>query len=124
MPKMDYSKLLGRIKENGHTPKSVAEAIGISESQFCQKLAGNYPFKQSDIQRLCDLLGIGAADIGSYFSPPFVDEPQLPAFKIIHRYRKEPPIKNRRTLAAPDGRRSETLTHNQASLFAFYSLKR
>ena len=29
MPKMDYSKLLGKIKENGHTQKSVAEAIGI-----------------------------------------------------------------------------------------------
>lgn len=73
---MDYSKLLGKIKENGHTQKSVAEAIGISEGQFCQKFAGNYPFKQSDIQRLCDLLDIGTTDIGAYFFSPFIDKTQ------------------------------------------------
>ena len=67
MPTMDYSKLLGRIKECGHTQKSVAKEAGISESHFCQKLSGNYPFKQSDIQKLCDLLKIPASEIGDYF---------------------------------------------------------
>lgn len=44
MPTMDYSKLKGRIKECGFTQKSLAEEIGTSESQFCLKLTGKYPF--------------------------------------------------------------------------------
>lgn len=77
MPKMDYSKLLGRIKELGHTQKSVAEAVKMSEGQFCQKLAGNYPFKQTDIQNLCEYLGIPAQEIGDYFFKPEVEKTQL-----------------------------------------------
>lgn len=67
MPKMDYSKLLGKIKACGQTQKSVAQAIHISEGQFCQKIAGNYPFKQTDIQKICEFLGILKNEIGSYF---------------------------------------------------------
>ena len=77
MPKMDYSKLLGRIRELGHTQKSVAEAAKMSEGQFCQKLAGNYPFKQTDIQRLCECLDIPAQEIGDYFFNPRVEKTQL-----------------------------------------------
>ena len=77
MPKMDYSKLLGRIKERGHTQKSTAEAINMSKGQFCQKLAGNYPFKQSDIQKLCEFLEIPAYEIGAYFFTPKVEKTQL-----------------------------------------------
>lgn len=77
MPMMDYSKLLGRIKECGHTQKSVAKAAGISESHFCQKLSGNYPFKQSDIQKLCALLDIPACAIGEYFFTEKVEKTQL-----------------------------------------------
>lgn len=67
MPEMDYSKLLGRIKEKGHTQKSVAKEIGISESQLCMKLGNVYPFKQRDIQKICDCLGIEPQEIGDYF---------------------------------------------------------
>lgn len=67
MPTMDYSKLSGRIKEFGYTQKSLAEAIGISEGQFCQKLSSRYPFKQTEIRKICDLLNIQAAEIGAYF---------------------------------------------------------
>lgn len=76
MPKMDYSKLLGRIKERGHTQKSTAEAVKMSEGQFCQKLAGNYPFKQTDIQNLCEFLGISAHEIGDYFFTLGVEKTQ------------------------------------------------
>lgn len=70
MPKMDYTKLLKCIRDNGFTQKSLAERAGISEGQFCQKLAGRYPFKQSEIGRICELLGIGSGDIGAYFFTP------------------------------------------------------
>lgn len=77
MQTMDYSKLLGRIKEYGHTQKSIAKEAGISESHFCQKLSGSYPFKQSDIQKLCELLNIPANEIGNYFFTAKVEETQL-----------------------------------------------
>lgn len=70
MPTMDYSKLRGRIKECGYTQKSLAEPIGISEGQFCQKLTGKYPFKQTEIDRICDCLTISAEEIGPYFFCP------------------------------------------------------
>ena len=70
MPIMDYSKLSGRIKECGYTQKSLAEAAGISEGQFCQKLSGKYAFKQTEIHNICDLLGIEATEIGAYFFSP------------------------------------------------------
>lgn len=70
MPSMDYSKLSGRIKERGYTQKALAEVIGISEGQFCQKLAGRYPFKQTEIRNICDALGISGEEIGVYFFSP------------------------------------------------------
>lgn len=70
MPTMDYSKLSGRIKERGYTQKSLAEAVGISESQFCQKLSGKYAFKQTEIRKICDILDIEAEEIGAYFFSP------------------------------------------------------
>lgn len=76
MPRMNYSKLLGKIKASGHTQKSVAQAICISEGQFCQKLSGNYPFKQTDIQRICEFLGICESEIGTYFFQPDVEKTQ------------------------------------------------
>lgn len=70
MPTMDYSKLRGRIKECGHTQKSLAEAIGTSEGQFCMKLTGKFPFKQTEIDRICDALQISVDEIGVYFFSP------------------------------------------------------
>lgn len=70
MPAMDYQKLLGRIKEKGLTQKALAAKIGISEGQMCQKLAGNYLFKQSEIRAMCLILDIAQTDIGVYFFSP------------------------------------------------------
>lgn len=79
MPRMDYSKLLGRIKEYGYTQKSLAESVHISESHFCQKISGNYPFKQTDIQRICETLHIPCNEIGTYFFTKKVEKPQQSA---------------------------------------------
>ncbi len=77
MPEMDYSKLLGRIREKGYTQKSVAKEVGISESQFSMKLGNVYPFKQNDIQKLCDCLGIEAQEIGGYFFTQKLEKSQV-----------------------------------------------
>lgn len=76
MEKMNYALLLGRIRELGYTQKSVAGAAKISEGQFCQKLAGHYPFKQTDIRKLCACLDIPAHEIGDYFFTLEVEKTQ------------------------------------------------
>lgn len=70
MPVMDYGKLLGRIKELGYTQKAVSKAIGVTESHFSRKLSGEYVFKQSEIQSICELLHIPSEEIGKYFFWP------------------------------------------------------
>lgn len=67
MPFYDYAKLLGRIKEQGHTQKSVSAAVGMHPSTLSQKLHGRSPFTQREIARLCSLLGIQDSAIGKYF---------------------------------------------------------
>ena len=54
MPPIDYNPLRNRIRDLGLTQKECAEKIGISEGQLCQKMAGNYEFRQSEISKLCD----------------------------------------------------------------------
>ena len=70
MPTMDYSKLRGRITECGYTQKSLAETIGTSEGQFCMKMTGKFPFKQTEIDKICDALKISVDEIGVYFFSP------------------------------------------------------
>lgn len=67
MEDFDYSKLLGLIKAKGETQRSIADAIGVNEAHFSRKLAGKYAFKQTEISKLCDTLGIHADEIGDYF---------------------------------------------------------
>lgn len=67
MPELDYSKLLGRIKEKGYTQKGISELISVSESHFCRKLSGEFSFRQSEIQSVCEILDIPAQEIGEYF---------------------------------------------------------
>lgn len=67
MVAMDYTELLAVAKSQGYNQKGLASAVNISEGQFCQKIAGNFAFKQTEIQRICELLNIEAEDIGRYF---------------------------------------------------------
>ena len=63
----DYSKLLGRIKEFGHTQSSLAKAVGMTETTMSQKLNNKSVFGQSEIRKICKLLEISDAEIGIYF---------------------------------------------------------
>lgn len=77
MPEMDYTQLLNRARECGYlTQKELACAANISEGQFCQKILGNYAFKQTEISTICELLKIQAEDIGQYFFTPKVAKTQ------------------------------------------------
>ena len=76
MPKMDYRRLLIRAKEFGMNQKQLAAAAGISEGQMCQKVLGRYPFKQSEIRRICEILNISPEEIGAYFFTPEVEKAQ------------------------------------------------
>lgn len=63
----DYSKLNGRIVEVFGTRYAFASAMKLSERSICLKLSGKVPFKQPEITRACQLLGIADCDIPAYF---------------------------------------------------------
>ena len=63
----NYKKLLGRIKEYGHTQGSVANLLGISENAFTNKIKCRHYFTSLEIASICNLLGITKEEIGIYF---------------------------------------------------------
>lgn len=63
----DYSKLLGRMKEKNITQDGLAKHIGLQPPTLSQKLNNKAKFKQAEISKICDVLGIEATDIGLYF---------------------------------------------------------
>ena len=67
MTKFNYASLLGLMREKGYTQEMLANATHISLSQLSGKLKGRYPFKQTDIQSIADVLGILPTDVGRYF---------------------------------------------------------
>lgn len=67
MHHMDYSKLLGRLKERGLRQKDLAHHLGTSESTISQKLLCRYPFTQKEIRMTVDFLEIADEEIKAYF---------------------------------------------------------
>ena len=65
--RLDYSKLLGRIREHALTQAEVAKKIGVSPATLNKKLRGHTEFTQSEISSLCKLLGICDKEISAYF---------------------------------------------------------
>lgn len=66
----DYKKLRGKIREVFGTEKQFAKALGISSTSLSLKFNGESSFKQSQISRCCELLGIPVKEIGQYFFCP------------------------------------------------------
>ena len=64
---MDYSKLLGRIREKRMTQADVARKIRISPTTLNGKLNGHVEFSQSEIRNLCKALEIHDAEIPAFF---------------------------------------------------------
>lgn len=67
MQEYDYSKLRGKIKEKYENEYNFAKALGISSHTISVKLNNLVDFKQKEINKICDLLGIPEAQIRKYF---------------------------------------------------------
>ena len=65
--KRTYGKLREKIKSKYPTLKVFAKAMGKDASTLSAKLNGLAPWKQTDIEVICQLLGIPATEIGEYF---------------------------------------------------------
>ena len=63
----NYSKLLGRIKEKMGTQGAMAELMGISEKTLSMKLNNKLAWKQTEILKACEVLGIPSEDVYLYF---------------------------------------------------------
>ncbi|NBA57037.1 DUF739 family protein [Enterococcus hirae] len=63
----DYSKLTGKIIELYKTQHNFSIAIGLSERSLSLKLNNKVRWKDTDIKKACELLGIDDADVGEYF---------------------------------------------------------
>lgn len=63
----NYSKLLGRIVEKVGTQSNFADKVGLSERSVSLKLNGKVGWKQSEIAKACEVLGICDNEIPDYF---------------------------------------------------------
>lgn len=63
----NYSKLLGKIRENNLTQAELAKKIGISESTLNFSLRNKRPFKQDEIIKICEILCISLESVENYF---------------------------------------------------------
>ena len=63
----NYSKLVGKIVEVFGTQLRFSEAMGLSERTISLKLNSKIEWKQGEIAKACDLLGIETGDIPTYF---------------------------------------------------------
>lgn len=63
----NYSKLLGKIKEQHLTQEQLAEKIGITSSTLNLKLNNKAVFTAKEIEAIRNVLGMTAHEIGAYF---------------------------------------------------------
>lgn len=63
----DYSKLRGRICEKYRNLSSFAKALGVAPATVSEKVNGNRPITNKDIDKWREPLGIELEDVGKYF---------------------------------------------------------
>ena len=64
---IDYSKLLGRIREKGFTQAQIANLVGMTPGTMSAKLNNQAYFKQTEIIAICEVLEIPISEYGEYF---------------------------------------------------------
>ena len=64
---LDYSKLLGKMREMGETIESLSSKIGISSNSLSNKLHNRTRFVQDEIAGICQVLLIEKEEIPVYF---------------------------------------------------------
>lgn len=62
-PKYDYSKLKGKIVENGFSNKTFAKAVGMSISSLYNKFACNSYFTQDEIELIKKVLRLKDSEV-------------------------------------------------------------
>lgn len=67
MQAYNYSKLLGKIREQGYTQETLAKKIGLSACSMNLTLNNKREFRQDEILELGKLLDIEPDDYGAYF---------------------------------------------------------
>ena len=67
MQQYDYSMLLGRMKERGFTQEKLAKALGISECSVNFSLNNKRNFRQDEILKMTEVLGIPSKKLEDYF---------------------------------------------------------
>lgn len=68
----DYSRLDGKITEITGTRKLFADKMNLSERSISLKMNNKIQWKQSEIEKACQVLRIPASDIPLYFFTPKV----------------------------------------------------
>ncbi len=63
----EYSALLGKIVEKVGTQGELARLIGLSERSLSLKLNNKLGWKQEEIRKVAEVLGIESEDIAYYF---------------------------------------------------------
>lgn len=63
----DYSKLNGLITEKCGTRTAFAKMMNLSERSISLKMNGKIGWKQSEINSICQKLGIDVSEIPDYF---------------------------------------------------------
>jgi len=64
---MDRSELRAEIARKNISKTVLAEALKLSRASFCSKLKGEREFKESEIRKLVDVLGLTATDVNRIF---------------------------------------------------------
>lgn len=64
---INYDKLKGRIVEKCGTRNEFAKAMGLSARTVSLKLSGKVAWKQPEIVKAVEVLGLESVDIQSYF---------------------------------------------------------
>lgn len=63
----NYDKLIGRIVEKFRTQARFSRVMGMSERTLSLKLNNKIDFKQDEIIKACEVLGIEHTEIPTYF---------------------------------------------------------
>lgn len=72
----DYSKLIGKIKENFNNRKDFAKLIPLSLNSLSKKLHNKVPFTSSEIYNMAQVLNIDPIEISIYFYTTRVEKVQ------------------------------------------------
>lgn len=67
MEHYNYNRLLGKMRESGLTQVMLAKQLDLSETSLNLSLNNKRDFKQDEMVKVCEILGIPLSDVADYF---------------------------------------------------------